>query len=186
MAELPDPTATLKGAERAAFERMAAARAAADGRSALGQVYVRMFNNPGVAEKVGALGEQIRFHGVLPDEVRESVILHVSVKKRYGYEWSHHQRPAKLAGLTPEELHTLTEGKIPASLPDAAQAALETADAVLASRSIPAGVQQRVVNAYGTAGTVEIVVLCGLYTIMGFMVSSFDIPLEPNMPKPPF
>lgn len=186
MAQLPDPTATLSGAEREVFDHMAKARAVSDGRSALGQVYVQMFNNPGLAEKVGALGEQLRFHGVLTDEVREAVILRVSVKQRYGYEWSHHQHPAKLAGLSQEDLDTLTAGKIPASLPDAAQAALEAVDAVLASSSIPAGVQQRVVDAYGTAGVVEIVGLCGLYTIMGFMVAAFDIPLEPNMPKPPF
>lgn len=63
---------------------------------------------------------------------------------------------------------------------------LEAVDAVVAKRSIPADVQARVVKAHGNAGAVEIVGLCGLYTIMGDMVRAFDIPLEPGLPKAPF
>jgi 4-carboxymuconolactone decarboxylase len=166
MAELPDPTETLKGDDRAIFDHMAAARSHAEGRSQLGDVYVRMFNNPGVAAKVGALGEHMRFHGVLPDEVRELVILRYVVRVRVGYEWSHHQRPAKLAGISQEVIDGLTVGEVPVSLPDASQAVLEAVDAVVAQRSVPADVQRRIVVAHGTAGMVEVVV-CGLYAIMG-------------------
>ncbi len=186
MAALPDPTATLKGADREMFYHMASARAHADGRPQLGDVYVRMFNNPGVAAKVGALGEHLRFHGVLPDAVRELVILRFSARPGYGYEWSHHQRPAKLAGVSQDAIDAVTAGDVPDTLPDATQAALEAVDAVLAKRSIPADVQRRIVDVYGNAGVVELVVLCGLYAIMGDMVIAFDIEIEKGFPLPPF
>ncbi|MGA7487960.1 MAG: carboxymuconolactone decarboxylase family protein [Xanthobacteraceae bacterium] len=186
MAALPDPTASLTGADREVFDRMASARAHAEGRAQLGDVYVRMFNNPGAAEKVGALGEHLRFHGILPDAVRELVILRFAARRRYGYEWSHHQRPAKLAGLSRDAIDALTAGQVPDTLPDASRAALEAVDAVVAKRSIPAQVQQRFVDAYGNAGIVELVVLCGLYGIMGDMVTAFDIELEAGLPDPPF
>jgi len=186
MAALPDPTTTLTVDDRETFEHMASARAHAEGRTHLGEVYVRMFNNPRVATKVGALGEYLRFHGVLPDAVRELVILRFSAHQRSGYEWSHHQRPAKLAGLDQDMIDTLTVGGIPDALPDASQAALEAVDAVLAKRSIPAEVQQRFVDAHGNAGIVELVVLCGLYAIMSYMVTAFDIELEQGLPNPPF
>ena len=57
---------------------------------------------------------------------------------------------------------------------------------MVAKRSIPAQVQQRFVDAYGNAGIVELVVLCGLYGIMGDMVTAFDIELEAGLPDPPF
>jgi 4-carboxymuconolactone decarboxylase len=186
MAALPDPTDTLEGPDRAAFEHMAAVRAHAEGRSQLGEVYVRMFNNPGVAEAVGGLGERLRFHGVLPDEVRELVILRYATRQGFGYEWSHHQRPAKLAGISQDVIDGLTAGTVPATLPEASRAALEAVDAVVANRSIPADVQQRIVHAHGTAGVVEVVALCGLYAIMGYMVSAFDIAIEEGLPKAPF
>ena len=119
MAALPDPTDTLKGTERAMFDHMASARANADGRARLAEVYVCMFNNPGVATSVGALGEHLRFHGALPDAVRELVILRYSARQGYGYEWSHHQRPAKLAGISQEVIDALAAGQVPDTLPDA-------------------------------------------------------------------
>jgi alkylhydroperoxidase family enzyme len=145
-----------------------------------------MFNNPGVATKVGALGEQLRFHGVLPDEVRELVILRYSARQGFGYEWSHHQRPAQLAGISQAVIDGLTAGHVPATLPDGSRAVLEAVDAVVATRSIPADVQRRIVDAHGTAGVVEVVALCGLYAIMGYMVSAFDIALEQGLPEAPF
>jgi 4-carboxymuconolactone decarboxylase len=118
--------------------------------------------------------------------VRELAILRFAARQRYGYEWSHHQRPAKLAELSQETIHTLIAGMMPDALPDASQAALEAVDAVVAKRSIPAEVQERFVAVHGNAGIVELVALCGLYTIMGDMVTAFDIGLEEGLPAPPF
>lgn len=186
MAALPDPTATLTGADRALFDHMASARAHAEGRARLGEVYVRMFNNPGVAAKVGALGEHLRFHGVLPDAVRELVILQFAARQRFGYEWSHHQHPAALAGIGRDTIDALTAGEVPDTLPDASRAALEAVDAIVAKRSIPAEVQRRFVAVHGNAGIVELAALCGLYGIMGDMVTAFDVALEDGLPHPPF
>ena len=186
MAELPDPTESLSGADRERFEHMAAARAHADGRAALGEVYVRMFNNPPLAAAVGALGEHLRFDGTLPDAVRELVIVRYSARAGFGYEWAHHQRPARLAGVEQSVVDEVTAGGLPDSLDDGTRAVLEAVDAVVAARSIPAGVQARVVAAHGHAGVVEVVVLCGLYATMGYMVTAFDIPIEDGFPRPPF
>jgi len=185
MAKLPDPSETLDGADLGNFEHMASARAHAEGRAQLGEVYVRMFNNPGVAAKVGALGEHLRFHATLPDAVRELVILRFAVRQGSGYEWSHHQRPAKLAGISQDVIDELTAGKIPQMLPDASQAVVQAVDAVVAKQSIPDDVQQRIVAAHGVAGVVEVVALCGLYAIMSYMVFAFDIDVEEGLPEPP-
>ncbi|MCX2929863.1 carboxymuconolactone decarboxylase family protein [Mycobacterium sp. CVI_P3] len=185
MAPLPDPTDQLDGQDKALFDHMASARAHSDGRAQLGEVYVRMFNNPALAGKVGALGEQLRFNGTLPDDVRELAILRYATRVRAGYEWSHHQRPAMLAGLSADTIAEVTAGGIPAALPDASRAALQVVDAVTAHQSIPADVQDRVVAAYGEAGVVELVLLCGLYAIMSYMVFAFDIPVEEGLPTPP-
>ncbi len=185
MAPLPDPTDQLAGEDKAAFDRMASARAHAEGRAGLVEVYVRMFNNPVLARSVGALGEQLRFHGTLPDDVRELAILRFATHQGSGYEWSHHQRPAELAGVSAEALAELASGRIPAALPDTSKAALAVVDAVAARTSIPSEVQDRIVAAFGGAGVVELVILCGLYATMSYMVFAFDIPIEDGLPTPP-
>ncbi len=186
MAALPDPTDRLSPDDRAVFDRMAAARSHAEGRAELGQVYVRMFNNPGVARAVGSLGEHLRFAGVLPDAARELAIVRYATRLRVGYEWSHHQRPARLAGVDEAAIGAVTRGEVPESLPDELQAVLAAVDAVVALRSIPPDVQDRLVDAYGSAGVVELVAVCGLYGVMGYMVTAFDIPTEPGLPPAPF
>lgn len=182
MAALPDPSTSLSGEDLAVFRHMAEVRAHSDGRAALGEVYVRMFNNPGVASAVGALGEHLRFHGTLPDDVREIVILRYAARAGYPYELAHHVRPATLAGVSRGVIDAVIAGAIPGDLADASRAAIEAVDAVVARRSIPADVQARVVAAHGNAGIVEIVALCGLYGLMGAMVTAFDIPIEKDLP----
>lgn len=186
MAQLPDPTSSLTADDRALYERMASVRAHAEGRSTLGEVYVRMFNNPGVAATVGALGEHLRFHGVLPDDLRELAILRYSSRSRFGYEWAHHQRPARIAGLSDEVIDQVTRGEVPGGIDGAARAVVEAVDAVIEHRSIPDHVQQRIVDSHGTAGAVEVVAICGLYAIMGYTVTAFDIAVEDGLPDPPF
>ena len=185
MARLPDPREHLAAADVRALEQLASARADSEGRAQPADVYVRMFNNPGAAAKVGALGEHLRFHASLPDDVRELAILRFAARQRSGYEWSHHQRAAALAGIAPEVVTELTDGGLPESLPDASLAVLETVDAVCERRSIPPDVQDRVVADHGHAGVVGVVALCGLYATMDYMVRAFDIPLEDGLPEPP-
>jgi alkylhydroperoxidase family enzyme len=121
----------------------------------------------------------------LPDAVRELIIIRYAARQAFWYEWSHHQRPAHLAGVDADVIEAVTKGEVPSSLPDGTRAALEAVDAVVAHQSIPVGVQQRVVAAHGNAGVVELVALCGLYAIMGYTVTAFDIPIEAGLPRPP-
>lgn len=179
MAELPDPTDGLDGADRAEFDRMSAVR----GEGHLGQVYVAMWNNPEVARLVGQLGEHLRYHGVLPGDVRELVILHFARTSDLLYEWAHHQAPARAAGLTDGQIDALAGGRVPDGLRAEQVAALKAADAVLAADSIPDKVQATLVDAFGTAGVVELVALVGLYCTIGGFITSFDVRLEPGLPS---
>jgi 4-carboxymuconolactone decarboxylase len=186
MATLPDPTNDLSPADRAVFDHVASVRAHSDGRPHQSEVYLRMFNNPGVAARVSAFGEQIRFHGVLPGEVRELAILQYASRMHAGYEWSHHQRPAHLEGISDTSIAAVTRGEVPPDLPLQTQAVLRAVDAAVALRSIPEADQNKIVEAYGTAGAVELVAICGLYATMSYMCAAFDIEIEPGLPAPPF
>lgn len=184
MATIPDPTGSLSQADHAIAQRMASTRAHAEGRAHLGDVYVRMFNNAGVAAKVGALGEHLRFHGVLPDDLRETVILRFAYRMGFGYEWSHHLRPARLAGLSEDTVQALGS-EDHSALEDPHRATVEAVDAIVAKQSIPDDAQQRFVETQGVDGLVEVVALCGLYSLMGYMTTAFDIQIEEDLPAAP-
>ncbi len=182
---LPDPTDGLGGEERAEYDRMAVVRSHAEGAARLGQVYALMFNDPSTAVRVGALGEHLRFGGVLPDDVRELCILRFAARKGYGYEWAHHLRPADLAGIDAATIDALAAGDVPDGLRPDRSAALRAVDAVVEDRRLDDGLYDELVAAFGTRGAVELVVLCGLYGVMGSMVTAFGIPVEDDLPTPP-
>jgi len=179
---LPDPTESLIGDDRSTYMQMAAVR----GEGRLGDVYVRMFNNPRLAGLVGQLGEHLRYHGILPGDVRELVVLHIAQRMRTGYEWSHHVRLAADAGLDAGAVAALAEGREPDGLRPDQQAALDAADAVFDLDSIPEGVQAVLIDAYGAAGVVELAVLVGMYRLVAGFVAGFDVSLEHGFPRSPF
>jgi alkylhydroperoxidase family enzyme len=178
VAELPDPIAQLDDDDRREFDRMGAIR----GEGHLGRVYVSMWNNPSVARLVGQLGEHLRYHGLLPGDVRELTILYFARKADLVYEWAHHQAPARTAGLTGEIIGAIAEGRVPESLRADQRAALAVVDATLAGHSIPDDTQATLTGAFGAAGVVELVALVGLYRLIGYTVESFDIAVEPGLP----
>jgi alkylhydroperoxidase family enzyme len=189
MAKLPDPTDRLDPDARALAEHIASARAGAEGTDRQSNVYLAMLNNPGVTARVSALGEHVRFDGCLPGDVRELVVLRYSVEQGFGYEWAHHRHIALEEGVHEAVVDAITAGRpVEAeefgALRDDQRAALEATDAVVDRRSIPSSTQRRLVSAHGEAGIVELVAICGLYALMGYMATAFDVPIEEGLPVP--
>ncbi|HEX6311811.1 MAG TPA: carboxymuconolactone decarboxylase family protein [Acidimicrobiia bacterium] len=180
MAELPDPRQTLGEDDRARLEAVMRQRHETEPA----EVYLRMFNNPDVAALVGDLGAHLRYHGVLPDDVRELVILHLARRMGLAYEWAHHVRFARAAGITDTTVAALAAEKKPSGLRDEQVAALAAADATHELRSIPASVQRVLDDAYGAKGVVELVAVVGLYRLIGGVIAAFDVRLEPRFDPP--
>jgi 4-carboxymuconolactone decarboxylase len=185
MAQLPDPRLQADPEVLAEMQRMAAVRSDSDGRAELASVYVAMFNNPGLARRVGALGEHLRFAGTLPDHLRETAILRYAARSAFPYELAHHIRPARRAGIAEETIAALADPAVPPALDPVQRAAVEAVDHVVAGREIPAEVQRTLADAVGNAGVVELVGLCGLYALMGYMTTAFAIAVEPGLPGLP-
>ena len=185
MAELPDPRPTADADTLDEMRRFAEVRMHADGRAELAAVYVAMFNNPAVARLVGALGEHLRFSGTLPDDVRELAILRYAARCHFTYEWAHHVRPATLAGLDETVIVALAADAVPRGLDPTHAAVVEAVDQIVAGREIAPGTQRILTREFGDAGVVEVVALCGLYALMGYMTTAFAIEPEPGLPQRP-
>jgi alkylhydroperoxidase family enzyme len=185
MAPLPDPRPHANAATLAEIHRMGAVRSGAEGRPELGSVYVAMFNNPAIATQVGALGERLRFEGTLPGHLRETAILRFSARAGFEYEWAHHVRPAKLAGLSDDTIAALAAPDVPSQLDALGRAVVVAVDHVVERQEIPESVQRVLIDAVGAGGVVELVALCGLYGLIGYMTTAFAIAPEPGLPALP-
>src|SRR5919199_274525 len=114
--------------------------AAQRGEAALGQVYVRMFNNPTWPGWSAAWGPTALPRRAAGRRARPG---DAAVARRMGvaYEWVHRVRPAHAAGPGAEVLEALAAGRVPGALRADQRPALVAADAVFDLSSIPPGPQ---------------------------------------------
>jgi 4-carboxymuconolactone decarboxylase len=93
MARLPDLLDTLTPDARQVYEKIAARRGAVRGP------FAPLMHHPALAERVGDLGEYLRFGSTLPGDVRELAILLTARAVGQAYEWTAHAPLARKEGL---------------------------------------------------------------------------------------
>jgi 4-carboxymuconolactone decarboxylase len=93
MARLSDPIDTLTADARRVYDKIAARRGAIRGP------FASLMHHPALAEKVGDLGEYLRFGSTLPGDVRELAILVTARAVSQPYEWVAHEKIARAEKL---------------------------------------------------------------------------------------
>jgi len=138
-----------------------------------------MFNNPAVTAKVGALGEHLRFHGVLPDAVRELVILRCSQVSGVTYEWGHHVPMALKAGVSQAQIDALKDWPSSEAFDAKERAALRVADEVTRDGGASAEGMAALQALFPPEAQVELVLTASFYACVGRFLNSFAVELEP-------
>ena len=153
-----------------ALREKAAAMKAARGLPTLG-FYEDLMANPGLFERVQALGTFLRFEATLPPRVREAAILAAAVEQQSAFEWDTHQHTARQAGLTDEEIGALGDGsELPAELEDVRA----VVRAVVRGQSVPQALFDRVASRFSVPSAVELVTLAAFYRMIAGLGAAFD------------
>src|SRR5262249_54787284 len=170
MARLPDPLDTLTPEAKRIYDKITAKRGAVRGP------FASLMHHPALAERVGDLGEFLRFGGTLPGDVRELAILITARYVGQAYEWIAHARLARKEGLADDVIERVRpRGGFWALPPRYAQPA-RVVEHVLAYESIPQSLQDEVQRDLGAAGLMELVVLAGQYRMIAGVLFAFDTP----------
>ena len=173
MANLPDPTATLTGSDRAIYEDILARRKA-KGVDHLGP-YIPLLNHPHLAGLIEQLGYYYKYEATLPRDIYQFVVLATAKRTGVAFEWADHIAAAKSAGLPQAVIDAVAAGGV--DVPAPFDIVARTMDCAFAYRSIPSTLQDQVVQRFGVKGLIEIVTLCGFYTLIGMVNAGFDVPL---------
>lgn len=173
MASLPDPTATLTGEGRAIHEDILARRKA-KGVDHLGP-YIPLLNHPQLARLIEQLGYYYKYESALPRDVYQFIVLTLAERSGVAFVWEDHIAAAHDAGLPDGIIDAIKTGggtfAAPFDMVD------QIAHCAFTYRSIPAALQDSIVARFGLHGLIEIVTLCGFYSMMGMVNACFDVPL---------
>jgi 4-carboxymuconolactone decarboxylase len=178
MARLPDVLGSLDPAAQKVYERITAKRGKIRGP------YVPLMHHPALAERVGDLGEYLRFDATLPGDLRELAILITARHVAQPFEWVMHALVAKKEGLPDDVVERIRAREDLAALPARYVRAARVVQHVLARESVPQLLQDQIQQEVGVTGLVELVVLAGYYQTIAAVLFAFDVPLPEGTPSP--
>ena len=156
-----------------------------NGRPGLGLIgpFGAWVRGPSVGNAVQALGEAIRYHTSLPENVKEVAICTVGVHYRAKFEFAAHKRLAIQAGVREDSLNRLRDGNNP-GFSGLELMAWQFASEMLTQHTVSEATYRQATEAMTETGVIELVATVGYYCLISLTLNTFDIPLEDGMEDP--
>jgi 4-carboxymuconolactone decarboxylase len=120
----------------------------------------------------------------LPEASRQIVILVVGSHFGAAYEIYAHSAVARAAGISDEQLASITAGRRPIDLSKEAETAYDMAVSLLRGGVLDPSSYERAMDMFGQAGVTELIYLVGHYCFVSITLNGFDIPV-PDHDGPP-
>jgi 4-carboxymuconolactone decarboxylase len=120
---------------------------------------------PGVGRRLSSLGATLRFKASIERRLSELAIITVAARWKAEFEWFAHSPMAREHGLSEavDERVVYAVARELATTGRLDQASYEAARRLL-----------------GDEGMVELVSLCGYYTLISYLLNAFEVPLPPG------
>ena len=140
-------------------------------------------HRPELAEKWSDLGLVLRFNSSFAPRLREFVILLTGRFWDCQFEWFSHEAEARKAGVSEQTIETLRHGGATFAAADE-QAIHDYAMELLRTHRVGAASYRRILDAYGTAGIVELTALIGYYAMVALTLNAHEIGVPDGVTPP--
>jgi len=165
-------------------QREAAAEISAGPRGEVRGPFLALIHNAGLARRVQALGEHLRFRSKLPPRLLELAVLVTARRWSCQFEWFMHEKLARKAGLDERIIEAISRAQMPKDL--------GKEESLVHAFCLQAHTTGRVDDAtfaaakdlFGLDGVLELLALNGYYSMMAMVLNSSGIPLPEGAPPP--
>ncbi|MDQ1425206.1 MAG: 4-carboxymuconolactone decarboxylase [Acidimicrobiaceae bacterium] len=134
---------------------------------------------PGIGGRLAELGAALRFQSSIERRLLEVAIITVGARWQAEFEWWAHSRMALQHGVSQEAVDAIARGATP-PLPDDERVVHAVARQLVESGHVDQASYDAARELLGDRGVVELVSLCGYYTLVSFSLNAFDVPLPPG------
>jgi 4-carboxymuconolactone decarboxylase len=152
------------------WDRVATSRGAVSGPHSI------LIRVPALSEHVRALGDYFRAGGALPQDDAELAILAAVREAGAHYAWNRHELRGRELGTRPEAIEIVRAQGALDGLTDRERLLVEITHAVLRTHALPEDLFARGLAELGEQQLVELVTLVGYYTMIGGILTSFEVP----------
>jgi 4-carboxymuconolactone decarboxylase len=134
-------------------------------------------NSPGMAEHATRLGAFLRFDTSLPTALSELAILVTARHWTSHYEWYAHKRLALAGGLPLAIIEDIRDRRTPQLDDLRAQVIYDLANSLHEARGVSQPLYDEATRILGERGVVEIIGLCGYYTMVSMTLNTYGFTL---------
>ena len=168
----------------------AAAEIAAGRRGSVEGPFVPALRSPEFTRRLQRLGEYLRYDHALAPRLREMVILLTARAWTQDYEWHIHEPIARSAGLPPETIDAIADGRRPEAMADDEALVWDFVEELQRTRTVSDITYARATGAFGEQGVIDLVGAVGYYSLLAMLMNVAHTPLPagampvlPSLPR---
>jgi 4-carboxymuconolactone decarboxylase len=135
---------------------------------------------PDTGRRLSALGATVRFGTSIERRLSEIAIITVGARWQAEFEWWAHAAMAREHGVADAVVEAIGRGQDPPLEADDERAVYAVARQIAQSGRLDQEIYDAAHRFLGDAGMVELVSLCGYYTLISFLLNAFAVPLPPD------
>jgi len=135
---------------------------------------------PVVGKRLSGLGATLRFETSMERRLLELAIIVVAAHWKAEFEWWAHARMAREHGVADEIVDAIGRGETPAFAADDEALVYDFARQLMMGGRVDDPTYTSAVELLGNQGVVELVSLCGYYTLVSFTLNAFTVQLPPG------
>ena len=174
----PIPPDQLTADQQAAVDELVAGR-----RGAVIGPFIATLRSPELTRRLQRLGEYLRFNAALPEKLREMAILLVAREWKQGFEWQVHAPIAAAAGVPPETIASIAEGRRPAALDRDEEIVYSVCTELHRTHAVSDATWHAAVAAFGEQGIVDLIAMIGYYTTLAMIMNVAQTEAQGPWPK---
>jgi 4-carboxymuconolactone decarboxylase len=164
---LPEiPESKLTDAQKKAKDEFRAGR----GTPVFGP-FVPLLRSPEVMLSAKAMGDYLRFKTVLPPKLREFAILITAREWTQQFEWQVHSEIALKAGLSPDIVQAVADGRRPAVMSEEEAVVHDFCNELQHNKGVSDATYARARAKFGEQGVIDLTSLNGYYTFLSMVMN---------------
>jgi 4-carboxymuconolactone decarboxylase len=146
-------------------------------RGSLNGPYNVFLRSPEMGDLAQKFGAYVRFHSTVPKKLNEFAIIISARFWNAQYEWLAHRKYAAAAGLSPEIIEAVANGKRPASMQPDEEAVYDFCTELLDTRQVSDKTFETAKKQLGEQGIVDLIAVSGYYALVSMTLNVDRYPL---------
>jgi 4-carboxymuconolactone decarboxylase len=172
----PDRMPPLAAEQMDEAQKAAAAELTAGPRGGVKGPFIPMLRSPELMNRLQKVGEYLRFQSSLETRINEFVMLITSREWTQQFEWFVHTPLALKAGIRPEIIDALAEGRRPGGMAEDEEIAYEVCDELFRTHGVCETTYRRAIAQFGERGVIDMIGLVGYFSTVSMIMNVAHTP----------